>query len=319
MFVDEVNALLNAKKRLLTEIYFDLQTLYEEKYGTNTVILMEIGTFFEVYEVDNSEDKVGKAKEISELLNIQLTRKNKTILENSRKNPLMAGVPAVAMERYLNRLISEEKYTIVVIRQKGVPPKLSRYVDTIVSPGTNFDFLDSKEENFLTSLMVDINRGIYSIAYSAIDVTTGKTYLLESHSTSSDKSYALDEAFNLLTTHKTKEVVLSAAVPEVDLNEVIRYLELDTHYKYVINKSRFKLSYQNRLFKEVYRIESMLSPIEFLDLERNMLLSENLAILVDFIVGHDSNIVQKLAYPKKLASQRFLYFGNSASEQLGVI
>jgi DNA mismatch repair protein MutS len=280
---------------------------------------MEIGTFFEVYEVDNREFQIGKAKEISELLNIQLTRKNKTILENTKKNPLMAGVPAVAMERYLNRLISEEKYTIVVVRQKGVPPKLSRYIDTIISPGTNFDFVKSKEENFLTSLFVDINRGIYSIAISAIDVTTGKTYLLESHSSSSDKTYALDEAFHFLSTHKTKEVVLSTVSNEVDEHEVVRYLELDTHYNYVLNKSRFKLNYQNELFSEVYRIESMLSPIEFLNLERSPLLSENLAILIDFIIGHDSNIVQKLAFPKRLSSNRYLYFGNNASEQLGII
>ncbi len=57
---------------------------------------MEIGTFFEVYEVNNDEDKIGKAKEIAELLNIQLTRKNKSILENSKENPIMAGVPAIS-------------------------------------------------------------------------------------------------------------------------------------------------------------------------------------------------------------------------------
>ena len=42
--------------------------------------MMEIGTFFEVYEVNNDKLQIGKAKEISELLNIQLTRKNKNIL-----------------------------------------------------------------------------------------------------------------------------------------------------------------------------------------------------------------------------------------------
>ncbi|MDD4950568.1 hypothetical protein, partial [Sulfuricurvum sp.] len=42
----------------------------------------EVGSFFEVYEVNNAELKIGKAKEVAEFLNIQLTRKNKTILEN---------------------------------------------------------------------------------------------------------------------------------------------------------------------------------------------------------------------------------------------
>ena len=45
------------------------------------------------------EMRVGKAKEIAELLNIQLTRKSKAILENSVSNPLLAGVPSVSLEK----------------------------------------------------------------------------------------------------------------------------------------------------------------------------------------------------------------------------
>ena len=133
------DGILNSKDRLLTEVYFDLQRRFEEKYGSDTVVFMEIGTFYEVYEVNNDDMQVGKAKEMAELLNIQLTKKNKNIPENSIKNPFLAGVPSVSFERYLNRLIQEQRYTIIVVRQKGVPPKLSRYIGQIISPGTNFD------------------------------------------------------------------------------------------------------------------------------------------------------------------------------------
>lgn len=119
-------------------MYFELQLLFEKKYGSNTVVLMEIGSFFETYEVNNEELQIGKAKEISELLNIQLTRKNKSIIENSASNPLLAGVPAVSLERYLNRIIQTKKYTIVIVRQKGQPPVVKRYIANIISPGTNF-------------------------------------------------------------------------------------------------------------------------------------------------------------------------------------
>ena len=79
MLSHDVNDLLNNKKILLTETYFELQRTFEQKYGKNTVVFMEIGTFFEVYEVKNEEMNIGKAKEIAELLNIQLTKKNKNI------------------------------------------------------------------------------------------------------------------------------------------------------------------------------------------------------------------------------------------------
>ena len=100
MVVDDVNALLSDKKLLLTETYFKLQAHFEKKYGFNTVVFMEIGTFVEVYEVNNDQMQLGKAKEMAELLNIQLTKKNKSITENSTKNPLLAGVPTISFERY---------------------------------------------------------------------------------------------------------------------------------------------------------------------------------------------------------------------------
>ena len=78
---DLVQEILEEKDQLLTSSYFKLQRLLEEKYGENTVVLMEIGTFFEIYEINNENEQIGKAKEIASLLNIQLTRKNKNILE----------------------------------------------------------------------------------------------------------------------------------------------------------------------------------------------------------------------------------------------
>ena len=319
MLVDDVNAILSDKKLLLTEIYFKLQEHFESKYGSNTVVFMEIGTFVEVYEVNNDDMQLGKAKEMAELLNIQLTKKNKTIIENSTKNPLLAGVPTISFERYLNRLIQEQKYTIIYIKQRGEPPKVSRYVSQIISPGTNFDYSIGSEDNYIVSLLIDKHRDIYSVGYSAIDVTTGKTFLYEAHGTSEDQNFALDEIFNLLHVYKTSEVVLTFLDGVDDQKHIIRYLEIDEHYTYSVNTQRPRIDYQNELFKRVYQIQSLLSPIEHLDLERTPMISETLAVLVHFVIEHDFHIIQKLSRPHLIDNRRYLYLGNSAFEQLGVI
>lgn len=315
---EEVAELLESKKELLTITYFKLQKLFEKKYGVNTVVLMEIGTFFEVYEVNNDEEKIGKAKEIAELLNIQLTRKNKSILENSKENPIMAGVPAISFEKHLARIISEQKYTVAIIRQKGVPPNVTRYLDTVVSPGTNFDFVIDQDENNITSLLIDQIRGIYLVGYSAIDVTTGKCYYNEVHGTSEDKFFALDEVFNYMNMHKTNEVVITFADNNINQKEVIDYLELRLK-TFHIGTFRPKINYQNELFKNVFNIQSLLTSIEHLDMERVPLSTESLAVLIDFVIGHDSNIIQKLSHPFKLDVSRYVYLGNNALEQLNVI
>jgi len=319
MLSTDVDAILSDKKKLLTETYFELQRHFETKYGRDTVVFMEIGTFFEVYEINNDEDQVGKAKEMAELLNIQLTKKNKSIIENSAKNPLLAGVPAVSFERYLNRLIQEQKYTIIVIKQRGTPPKITRHVSKIISPGTNFDYNIDNDDNYIVSLLIDKNRDIYSVGYAAVDVTTGKTWLYETHSTSEDPAYALDEVFNLLNIYKTSEVVLSFMEGVDSQKEVLRYLEINEHYHYSVNNTRPKIDYQNELFETVYQLQSLLSPIEHLDLERTPFVSEALAVLIHFVIEHDYHIIQKLSRPKIIDNRRFMYLGNNALEQLGVV
>lgn len=315
---EEVAELLENRKELLTVTYFKLQKLLESKYGTNALVLMEIGTFFEVYEVNNDEEKIGKAKEIAELLNIQLTRKNKSILENSKENPIMAGVPAISFEKHLARIIAEQKYTIAIIRQKGTPPNVSRYLDVVVSPGTNFDFVVDQDENNITSLVVDQIRGIYLIGYSAIDVTTGKCYYNEVHGTNEDKFFALDEVFNYMNMHRTSEVIVTIADKNINQKEIIDYLELNLK-SFHLRNFRPKVNYQNELFKNVFNIESLLTSIEHLDMERVPLCSESLAVLIDFVISHDSNIIQKLSHPIKLDVSRYIYLGNNTLEQLNII
>lgn len=317
--VEDVTKLLNNKDKLLTEIYFDLQLFFEQKYGSNTVVLMEIGSFFETYEVNNETHQIGKAKEISELLNIQLTRKNKTIIENSTSNPLLAGVPSVSLERYLNRIIQTKKYTIVLVRQKGEPPHVKRYIANIISPGTNFDYLMESSENYLVSLLIDCNHQIYSVGYSAIDVSTGKTIINEVHGTREDKTYALDEVFNLLQTYKTSEIVLTFNSESIDKEWIYSYLEINASLHHSVNKKRAKIAYQNELFERIYSIRSLLTPIEYLDLERYPYASESLALLCDFIIEHDENIIEKMSRPILLGNSRYMYIGNNALEQLGLI
>ncbi|MCD6212025.1 MAG: DNA mismatch repair protein [Sulfurovum sp.] len=316
--MDKASEILSQKKKLLTEVYFDLQRHFEEKYGKDALILMEIGTFFEVYEVNNDDLKVGKAKEIAELLNIQLTRKSKAILENSVSNPLLAGVPAVSLDRYLSRLIATKKYTIIVVKQKGEMPNVKRYVSNIISPGTNFEYLSEPSENNIVSLMIDENLGIYSVGYAAIDVSTGKTICNEIHSTRDDKTYALDEAFNLLQTYSTSEVIITLEGKEIDKEWIIHYLELSSLH-YSINTKRFKINFQNELFSRIFEINSFLSAIEFLDLERHPYTTEALTVLIDFIIEHDESIIEKMNKPQFLGSNRYMYIGNNAMEQLSVI
>ena len=172
-------------------------------------------------------------------------------------------------------------------------------------------------ENYIVSLIIGENRGIYYGGYCAIDVTTGKCYINEVFSTREDKTFALDEIFNLLQTYNTSEIIVTFE-GDIDKEFVYNYLEIKSHYTYHENSQRVKISYQNELFSKIFSINSILSPIEYLDLEKYPYASESLAKLLDFIIEHDPAIIEKLNRPIFIGNSHFVYLGNNALEQLNI-
>jgi len=105
---------------IITE-YLNYQKKYQKLYGDiRTIVLMQVGSFHEAY----STDKLGfNLHRLSDLLNICVTKKNKSIDEVSVKNPYMMGFPSVALEKFLNILI-DNNFTVVIIDQVTPPQNL---------------------------------------------------------------------------------------------------------------------------------------------------------------------------------------------------
>jgi DNA mismatch repair protein MutS len=303
----DINKLLSSKK-LLTEIYFELQKYYDSIYP-NAVVLMEVGTFFETYEAEG----VGKAREIANVLNIQLTKKNKSIPEIDVKNPLMAGFPSHALDRYLEKLIDENKYTIILIKQKGTPPNVKRYLSEIISPGVNLEY-NKTPENYVTSIIIE-KYSAFHVGFANVDITTGKSFVYENYSTKDDPSFALDELFRLLQTYKSNEVILT--LKNVDCDYIVNYLELDGK-NIIINRARMDINYQNEIFKRIYNIQSLLSAIEVMNLEKFPLITEALGILLEFVLAHNKDLLEKLKEPILIEDEKFVYLGNNPIKQLEI-
>jgi DNA mismatch repair protein MutS len=118
----------------LIRYVLDVQKKYPE-----SVVAIEVGSFFEIYEIDG----LGYAKEASRILDIILTKKNKS----DPDSPFMAGFPVHTSEGHFNKLVSSGK-TVVVITQelrgkRGDKNKnVSRKISKIISPGTTLNISD---------------------------------------------------------------------------------------------------------------------------------------------------------------------------------
>jgi len=101
----------------LLEEYFRLYERHRaELTGETVVMLMQVGSFFEAYEVD--EPSRGCARIVSDVLRMHLTKKNGS-KEASEANPWMVGFPSYVLGKHLARL-NDEGYTVVVYEQKAV-------------------------------------------------------------------------------------------------------------------------------------------------------------------------------------------------------
>jgi DNA mismatch repair protein MutS len=116
--------------------YLGIHNEYRVIYGPNTVVLMEVGTFFEIYAVINDELNLGPdIYHIGQnILQIPVVKRNKEIPEISMKNYLQAGFPTVSIQKFENILLNHN-YHVVIVEHITSPPNPERGVTRIVSPG----------------------------------------------------------------------------------------------------------------------------------------------------------------------------------------
>ena len=306
-FHEEVENILSRKHYLLIENYFELQKVAEKKYGRNTIVFMEIGSFYETYETE----ELGKSSEISKILNIMLTKKNKKIKEVTETNPRLCGIPTVSLEKHLQKLSLENKWTILLIGQEGRPPDMTRYLQKIISPGTNIDYIDNEDKKYIASIYLEKNnKDIYSAGLTLLDPTLGEILIYENYGKSNDKEIIVDEINQILNTYNISEIIYTG--------EDEGLIKVD---RPIISKDiqRIDISYQEELIKHSFNVNTeYFSAIEGIDLELMPFALNSLTILLDFVIEHNKLIGVSLQLPKQIYSSKYMYLGNNPISQLDI-
>jgi DNA mismatch repair ATPase MutS len=94
--------------------YLNYHTEYNKKYSPGrTLIIMQIGSFYEMY---STPEKGPDLHKISEITNILCTRSDKSNPKVSIKNPNLVGFPVSTSPKFIGILV-DNCYTVVVIDQ----------------------------------------------------------------------------------------------------------------------------------------------------------------------------------------------------------
>ena len=136
------NVSLGIEDNIYSE-YFKLTDEYQKKYGKYTVILMQVGSFLEVYGVKDSTGEIhySQIQHFSETCQLNIAEKKSmyNIKNKTSGQIVMAGFMVYLLEKYLPRII-DGGYTAVVYLQEKEPQKggksYNRVLYKIFSPGT---------------------------------------------------------------------------------------------------------------------------------------------------------------------------------------
>jgi DNA mismatch repair protein MutS len=307
---------------VMIDNYLDLHKKYILIYGEeNTVVLSQIGGFYECYAILTEGPNL---KKLSNILGCAVTRKDKSIIEISRKNHYLIGFPVFSLEKHIKKLL-DANYTVILNEQVTEAPNPVREVTKILSPGTSLtqQLLDP---NYVCSIYIEqfnclkTYSKILSIGISIIDISTGYSEIYERDINTKE----LNLIFNYINLYSVKEIILNYK----DVDEEIRNNFEDQLYilNRIIYKEKFikneylKLAYQETLLNKIFKNNnSLLSIIEYLNIEYLSYGRLSYIILLQFCYEHQEKILNKINKPIIYNGSEIMELNNNAIYQLDII
>lgn len=251
---------------IITE-YLKLQEHFEKKYGNKTVLLYQIGSFYEVYEYNihycihdtakiDAEGKewsksIGKAIEISTVLNCFLTQENNNEPYGIR-NPHKLGFPVIAYEKNKNTLLANDYFIVRMDQDKGAAKgNITRSVAEVCSPTMNIENIGNSHSNNIICIYIEYQKNstklenfIITSGISVLDVITGRNMVTEFYSKNEEHNTPLLDIYRFLCAKYPKEILIYIKdLPKnyIENNSYSKFLEqsLELHR---FNRVTFKIN-----------------------------------------------------------------------------
>lgn len=245
-------------------------------------------------------------KTICDLLNIQSTRRNKSIPEISRDNCLMAGFPIHALQKFVSILV-KATFTVVIVEQVTPPPKPKRKVTNIVSPGMDMSYtLDVDSQNIVCVYTEKLGTS-YVIGCAVLDVSTGSSKVYELPSA--------DECYRVICLESPRKVVFIGDEFEIALPSNVPVLKKWSDY----NQEIKRLPYQSQLLSKVFPNTGLLSVIEWLNLERLPFGTIAYIAILQYAFQHNDTILDKISKPEVMEPSAELILSMHAAKHLDIV
>jgi len=298
--------------------YLSLTSKYKEEYSEKTLLLMQVGSFFECYAlIDETDGKYygSNIQDFSDINDLVISKKN--ALHNGIA-VVMAGFGVTQIEKYIRRM-QENDYTIVVYTQDANTKNTTRSLSCIYSPGTYFSNDTNELSNITMCIWIHysssnklINEKL-TIGMSSIDIYTGQSNTYEYIVDYIKSPTVFDTLENYISINNPSECII---ISNSNINYVQELLNCKIHY-YDYNNEWIK-----NISKQKYQYEIIKT---FLNKNPDIVFTEwnistqSYCLLIQFIYKHNPNLIKKLQLPSLINVETKLVLANHSLKQLNII
>jgi DNA mismatch repair protein MutS len=321
----------------LIKEYFELTNKYKNEYGENTILLMQVGSFFEVYgQLDKNKKIIGSCIEkFSHICELNVVEKNTCVGD---KDILMCGFKDIMVEKYIKK-IQDAGYTAVVYVQDEAAKNTTRSLAGIFSPGTYFNTESQTLNNNITCIWVHLieNKIIMKgkfvvVGISNIDIYTGKVNLFQFKENYINNPTTYDELERFISIYNPSETILISNLnDEKEMNSILNYAGITSnliHKIYINNKETNnektvnvlnceKQSYQKEVLSKFYKFNDF--DIFIQNFNDNNIATQSFCYLLDFVYQHNPRLLNKIAEPVFENFSHRLSLANHSLKQLNMI
>ena len=301
--------------------YIELYKEYSQKYGRNTAIFLQVGSFYEVYDIQDREtgESQCNVREIVDILGIQLSSKKGDFSE--KEDGLFAGFPDYVMHKWAGRLTAIGWTVIVVDQIKDMRGKVKeRKVSRILSPSTHIENTSSTDTPYLCVLYFQSTDQAPLFGAGLLDLTTGTTRTYSGQASGRSDMWTADEVVQLLSVYSPKEIVIrwKGSIPEenvlrrmlsIPASIVIHLCTIDATESFASDLVR------TEYLQRIYCIKSILPARTYLGIRTNQ---EEFALmyLLQFVEEHYPSMIKSFQRNEPWIPHTRLICGNHALTQL---
>ena len=317
----------------LIKEYFELTNKYIREYGEKTILLMQVGSFFEVYGVKTQNTILNsKISDFSQICELNITEKN-VCVSSDKENIMMAGFKDIMIEKYLKKL-QIAGFTTIVYTQDQPSKNTTRSCTGIFSPGTYFSNDNSILTNNITCLWFELidNKVLFKgqhlvMGITNIDILTGKTHMIQFEQPYFNNPTTFDDLERFISIYQPNEAILIYNLEESKMNNIISYINLNSskiHRISLVSKEPQAIKakncenqiYQKEIINRFYEDKFDIFQNDF---SSDIIACQGFCFLLDFVERHNPQLVRKISYPELENTSNKLHLANHTLKQLNII